>query len=276
MLREPACLSARHLHDGGAGSPAALPVARGLQSHPEVTAKELTMKRPGNLETVFHIPVQVRSTEYSEGESEEARSVRCPLSQASVPVEHCTGCKRYAGLESLPEGRATLECRVPAQALPGKKPPRELGKRLRNTPVSEVMTAKVTCVDSGLNLEELARVFEKQHIRASPVVEEDGVLIGMVSKSDLVRGHSHEDEEDAFDEGAHFPPNCVGVIVDSIMTTDIAKLQETASLAEAARLFAARGVHHIPVVTKDEVVVGILSVMDLARWIAAQPESLRG
>jgi CBS domain-containing protein len=43
---------------------------------------------------------------------------------------------------------------------------------------------------------------------------------------------------------------------------------------EAARLLAARGVHHIPVVTKDEVVVGILSVMDLARWLATQPASL--
>jgi CBS domain-containing protein len=235
------------------------------------------MKRTGNKETVAHSPVQVRSTEYAEGETVEARSVCCPLSMASVSLEHCTGCKRYAGLASLPEGDASLWCRVPAEALQGRKAPRDLGKRLRSTPVSEVMTAKVTCVDSELNLDELAQVFEKKHIRAAPVVEDDGVLIGMVSKSDLVRGHSHgdEDEEDALEEGCHFPPNCVGVIVDGIMTTDVARILETASLAEAARLFAARGVHHIPVVTKDEVVVGMLSVMDLARWIAAQSESLR-
>jgi len=136
------------------------------------------------------------------------------------------------------------------------------------------MTAKVTCVDSELNLDELAHVFEKKHIRAAPVVEDEGVLIGMVSKSDLVRGCTHEDEADASDEGGHFPPNCVGVIVDGIMTTDVARLHETASLAEAARMFASRGVHHIPVVTKDEIVVGMLSVMDLVRWIASQPESL--
>ena len=235
------------------------------------------MKRTGKEETVSHLPVQVRSTEYSEGETEEARSVQCPLSKGSVALEHCMGCERHVGLEARAEGDAVLECRVPVAALQGRKASQGLGQRLRSTPISEVMTAKVVCVDSDLNLDELAHLFEKKHIRAAPVVQDEGVLIGMVSKSDLVRGHRHEDEdaEDAFEEDGHFPPNCLGVIVEGIMTTDVAKLPETASLAEAARLFAARGMHHIPVVTKDEVVVGMLSVMDLARWMAAQPECLR-
>jgi CBS domain-containing protein len=233
------------------------------------------MKRTGDEETTAHFPVQVRSTEYMDGETVEARSVRCSISKGSMPLEHCMNCERCVGMTSKPDGVSSLWCRVPAASVEAESPPGDLGTRLRRTPVSEVMTAKVTCVDSELNMEELAQVFEKKHIRAAPVVEDGGVLIGMVSKSDLVRGCTHEDEdEDAFDEGGHFPPNSVGVIVDGIMTTDVARLQETASLAEAARMFAAKGVHHIPVVTKDEVVVGMLSVMDLTRWLASQPESL--
>jgi CBS domain-containing protein len=224
-------------------------------------------------ETVAPFPVQVRSTEYSEGEAAEARSVRCPLSKASETLEHCLGCQRYASLVSRPEGDASLWCRVPVAALEGDNAPGEWVTKLERTPVAEIMTTKVTCVDSELNLDEVAQVFEKKHIRAAPVVEDGGVLIGMVSKSDLVRGYGHEDEEDELDQDCHFPPNCVGVIVDDIMTTDVAKLRETASLAEAARMFAARGVHHIPVVTKDEIVVGMLSVMDLVRWMAGQPGS---
>ncbi|HEX8702099.1 MAG TPA: CBS domain-containing protein [Myxococcaceae bacterium] len=232
------------------------------------------MKQAGNRETVVHVPVQVRSTEYAEGEIVQANSACCPLSKTSVPLEQCMGCKRCEGQVTRPDGEASLQCRVPVAVLQGKKTRGDLGKRLRSTPVSEIMTAKVSCVDSEFNLDELAHLFEKKHIRAAPVVDDEGVLHGMVSKSDLVRGHSHEDEDDAFEEGGHFPPNCLGVLVEGIMTTDVAKLLETASLAEAARLFAARGVHHLPVVTKDEVVVGMLSVMDLARWIATQPESL--
>lgn len=232
------------------------------------------MKRTGNEETTAHFPIQVRSTEYTEGDTAEARSVRCSISKGSVPLEHCMNCERCMGLVSKPGGDSSLSCRVPVASLEAKSPPSDLGTRLRRTPVSEIMTAKVACVDSELNMDELSHVFEKKHIRAAPVVEDEGVLIGMVSKSDLVRGCPHDGEEDAFEEGRHFPPNCVGVIVDDIMTTDVARLRETASLAEAARMFASSGVHHLPVVTKDEIVVGILSVMDLTRWIASQPESL--
>jgi CBS-domain-containing membrane protein len=234
------------------------------------------MKRTGDEEMTAHFPVQVRSTEYIDGETVEARSVRCSVSKGSVPLDHCMTCERCVGLVSKPDGDSSLSCRVPVASLEADSTPGDLGTRLRRTPVSQVMTAKVTCVDSELNMDELAHIFEKKHIRAAPVVEDGGVLIGMVSKSDLVRGcaHDDEDEEDAFDEGGHFPPNSVGVIVEGIMTKDVVRLRETASLAEAVRMFAARGVHHIPVVTKDEIVVGMLSVMDLARWIASQPESL--
>ncbi len=231
------------------------------------------MKRTGNEEMTAHFPVQVRSTEYIDGETVEARSVHCSISKGSVPLEHCLNCERCVGLVSKSEGASSLWCRVPAAAI--ESTPGDLGARLRRTPVSEVMTTKVICVESELNMDELARIFDKKHLRAAPVVDDAGVLIGMVSKSDLVRGCSSEDEDegDAFDEGGHFPPNSVGVIVDGIMTKDVARLRETASLAEAARMFSSRGVHHLPVVTKDELVVGMLSVMDLARWIASQPES---
>jgi CBS domain-containing protein len=235
------------------------------------------MKRTGDErdgEKVAHCPVQVRSTEYSEGETMEARSVRCPISKDSMSLEHCLSCERYAALVSRPEGEASLWCRVPVAALEGPTAPGEWVRTLEQTPVTEIMTSKVTCVDSELNLDEVAHIFEKKHIHAAPVVEDEGVLIGIVSKSDLVRGYSTEDEEDEFGQDGHFPPNCVGVIVDGIMTTDVAKLRETASLAEAARLFSTRDVHHLPVVTKDEVVVGIVSVTDLVRWIASQLESV--
>jgi CBS domain-containing protein len=237
------------------------------------------MKRTGGEstgETLAQFPIQVRSTEYTEGETLEARTVRCAVSKGSETLEHCMNCKRFEGMVSRPEGESSLWCRVPVAALEGEAAPGELGRKLETTPVSEVMTANVICVDSELNMDELARLFEKKHIRAAPVVEDEGVLVGMVSKSDLVRGCAHDDEEDELDRDAHFPPNCLGVIVDSIMTTDVAKLLETASLAEAARVFSTRGVHHLPVVTKDDVVVGMLSVMDLVRWLAgaSQPRSL--
>ncbi len=45
-------------------------------------------------------------------------------------------------------------------------------------------------------------------------------------------------------------------------------LPEHASLAQAAALMALEGVHRIPVVAADGKVVGIVSSLDLMRWMA--------
>jgi IMP dehydrogenase len=127
---------------------------------------------------------------------------------------------------------------------------------LANTPVSAVMTSQVTCVDGELDLEEVDRIFRAAGIHGAPVVEDRGVLLGVVSQSDLVQGDSQ-------------PGDRVGVLVEDVMTTEVVKLPESASLADAARYFADKKVHRIPIVGSDDVVVGVLSLSDLIRWIVA-------
>ena len=52
------------------------------------------------------------------------------------------------------------------------------------------------------------------------------------------------------------------------MTPVAFTLEETAPLAYAAALMATEGVHRLPVVALDGKVVGILSSMDVLRWMA--------
>jgi CBS domain-containing protein len=132
-----------------------------------------------------------------------------------------------------------------------------------------VMTTAGTCLDGELSLDEVAQIFEKANLRAAPVVEDEGILIGMVSKSDLARG-CRQGEGEERPRSRRFPPDVTGVIAEDVMTPDVVKLRESASLAEAARRFAESGAHRIPVVTTGDVVVGMLSLMDLVRWIARQ------
>lgn len=47
-------------------------------------------------------------------------------------------------------------------------------------------------------------------------------------------------------------------------------LPESASLSKAAALMAFEGVHRLPILSNDGKVVGILSALDVLRWLAKQ------
>ncbi len=211
------------------------------------------------------LPIRVRRTEYGRGERSADCSIHCPISKDSQSLEHCLECPNRES--------ATLDAEAPSIWCRVRRPDGEGNEtnavtfeaKLERARVAEVMTLHVVCVDPDLGLDEVAQILEENRLRAAPVVDEDGVLIGMVSKSDLVRGRS---SHDAPEEGSpRFPPDCLGRTVEDVMTRDVVKLPESASLGQAARLFAQSGLHHVPVVSGDDVVVGILSVIDLIRWV---------
>jgi CBS domain-containing protein len=54
------------------------------------------------------------------------------------------------------------------------------------------------------------------------------------------------------------------------MTPLVFSVPETATLAEASALMAYEGVHRLVVVGPDNAIVGIISSMDVLRWVARQ------
>jgi len=90
----------------------------------------------------------------------------------------------------------------------------------------------------------------------APVVDDRGVPIGIISKSDLVR--------DQFLLGGG------NKRVSEVMMPAAFTLPETASIYEAAALMAERHVHRVPVVAEDGRVVGIVSSLDVLRFVAGE------
>jgi len=67
------------------------------------------------------------------------------------------------------------------------------GKASKDTPVSEIMTPRVVCVDPTLTAEHCMSLMTEKHIRHLPVVE-DGRLIGVISIGDVVRAVLEEQQ----------------------------------------------------------------------------------
>ena len=77
-------------------------------------------------------------------------------------------------------------------------------------------------------------------------------------------------EEPFFAGGRNQTGRPLDVLVEDVMTVAVFWLTEAASLADVAEVFAKGTAHQMPVVSKHNVVYGIVSLLDLVRWVALQ------
>lgn len=138
--------------------------------------------------------------------------------------------------------------------------------------VTDAMTRTVISVRADLSVGALAALFVEHHISGAPVINETGAPIGVVSKTDLVR-NCHEHGNLAAD---NLPPRIANMRVADIMMPLTFSLPEDAPISRAAALMAFEGVHRLFVVSPTGEVTGILSALDVLRWLAEHDGYLNG
>jgi CBS domain-containing protein len=205
-------------------------------------------------------------------------TVYCPFRQRSLDLEQCEACFAYDGtvvdMAGTPNELACARI-APAVSLPDVA---ETAARdtLEHTPVSRVMARQVVCVHPELPLGELAGILLGHKISGLPVVDEAFRPLGMVTKTDLIR-HGFE-----IGEGEEFTvrhgPGFAGrtCCVAEIMSPSVVSIGERGSLIEAAQLMISRGVHRVVVTSRDGRIVGIVSSIDVLRWISRELPSGEG
>ncbi|HVU02836.1 MAG TPA: CBS domain-containing protein [Polyangiaceae bacterium] len=120
-----------------------------------------------------------------------------------------------------------------------------------DTPVSAVMTKDVVCVSGDLPAERLEQLFIDRGISGAPVTDGAGRPIGVVTKTDLV-AWKHTGKKTVAD----------------LMTPRSFSVGTNEPLARAAGLMAYEGMHRVTVVAEDGRVVGVVTALDVLRWLA--------
>jgi CBS domain-containing protein len=151
------------------------------------------------------------------------------------------------------------------------------------TPVSAVMTSDVICVGPDVTIETLTALLLERGFSGVPVVDQNGHPIGVVSKTDLLRELSEDGESTVFSPldtraknrmdvlgGGYHVESLTRATVGEVMMPVAFTLSEHAPIAQAAALMAFEGVHRIPVVSAEGEVVGLVSSLDILRWLAEQ------
>ncbi|MBI4509889.1 MAG: CBS domain-containing protein [Deltaproteobacteria bacterium] len=210
--------------------------------------------------------------------------IHCPLHHRSLHLEECTECPHFARLVVSASGKiSAIRC---DQALGSpvepsvESPPPEVVSPVARAPISAAMRRQVTCVRQSMSVVALEALFLDYGISGAPVVDDDGKPVGVVSKTDLLRDRHENPTSNSewvprirdkdlskLGPGFHLETARQGTVAD-VMTPVVFSLQENAPISRAAALMAHEGIHRIVVVSSDGVVVGILTPLDVMRWIA--------
>lgn len=154
------------------------------------------------------------------------------------------------------------------------------------TQICDLMTQEVVSVAPDMSLKEVDRVLLSYGVSGAPVVE-DGVLVGVVSRADVVRFLYAEQSEAARISGFYTSPFPIPIpaleqlargtrritedmahkTVREIMSTDVRAVSPQADVREVASLMASEGFHRVPVLEQGKL-VGIVTSLDLVRRLA--------
>jgi CBS domain-containing protein len=141
----------------------------------------------------------------------------------------------------------------------------------------DIMRKKIVAVDSRLTLQELAEVLRVNGITGAPVVDDRGVVLGVVSQTDLVRSRPkpsvgiplYHREPDGLTAslGVQFD-EFEETRVEEIMTRGAISFDEETTVEGLADAMLERHIHRV-LITRGERLVGIVSTMDLLGALVA-------
>jgi CBS domain-containing protein len=125
--------------------------------------------------------------------------------------------------------------------------------------IREIMTPNVRTIERNTLISEVAGIFDLEKIGGAPMVDEDGNIVGLVSKSDIVHFE--------FIGGDPFEVRACEIATSQLLTIDV-----SSPLADAAHKMLEEHVHRLLVVD-GEAPVGILTSLDFVALALEGDES---
>jgi CBS domain-containing protein len=120
----------------------------------------------------------------------------------------------------------------------------------------DIMQRDILAVSPELPLESLEEFFATEDISGAPVQNERGQIVGIVSKTDLVRAFSGHDESGANQVSDD------GLTVEDIMTRDVVTVSPEDEVEAVVQRMLDGRLHRVLVARNNEL-LGIITTFDL-------------
>lgn len=146
--------------------------------------------------------------------------------------------------------------------------------------VAELMNPNVVCARPDMTIGEVQRLLADRGVSGAPVVDSGGRVLGVVSQNDLIRLQSERptvrqtgrffSDVDDYRDLESIPAELSSVLVEKVMNDAVFAVDRHTTAAEAARTMRAHRIHRL-LVTRGDVLVGVVTSMDLLRVVAEGP-----
>jgi CBS domain-containing membrane protein len=118
-------------------------------------------------------------------------------------------------------------------------------------PITEIMSQQLVTARPEMAADHLIELLRDRHVGCVPIVNEAGRPLGIVTKLDVVECLADD------------RPTARELMMPLAMT-----LGAHATVGQAAAMMSAEGIHHVLVVDDDRRLIGVVSALDIARWLA--------
>lgn len=126
-----------------------------------------------------------------------------------------------------------------------------------------IMTQEVVTVSAGAPLEAVWELLRRHRIRGVPVVDAERRVIGMVAIADFLKQANWRMCITLVQRLKLLFKRSPKISAGEIMTAPAITVAEATPLTETFRIFAQRGINHLPVVDSDQRLIGIVTRLDL-------------
>ena len=146
--------------------------------------------------------------------------------------------------------------------------------------VKDLMTPQVATIGPAAPFKEIVARLANHRVSAVPVVDDDGLVLGVVSEADLLL------KEEFPDPDADIPlfwtkrrrlerDRAAATTARDLMSVAVVSIAPDATVAEAARRMHTAGVKRLPVLDEGGRLVGILSRADLLKVFNRPDQAIR-
>ena len=150
----------------------------------------------------------------------------------------------------------------------------------RHRTVADVMTRQVHVASALTPFKLLVRLIEENRVSAIPIVDQQGVPIGLVSESDLLLKARQQELDSKHNllhplKQRHDRAKADGHVASELMSSPPITIASEASLSQAARQMQEQNVRRLVVVDERGKIAGIVSRSDLLQVFLRSDEELR-
>jgi len=130
--------------------------------------------------------------------------------------------------------------------------PNEMSLVIGPTEVADVMIGKVVTLSPHHNFNDVANLMNDRYFRHCVVVDQGGVVIGVISDRDILRALARN-------------PNSRSKSLDQIMTKQPVTVKRNTAIIDAVGKMLAKRINCLPVIDDDGKVCGIVTSTDLLK-----------